>query len=121
MAELTTAELFEAAERGSREATEKLLPIVYEELRALAEVQLRRERSGHTLQPTALVNELYLRLVDVRHVQWNNRAHFYALSARLMRRSRRSRPLEGLSNAEAGRRRSSSWTTACRPLATIPI
>jgi RNA polymerase sigma-70 factor (ECF subfamily) len=59
---------------------------VYEELRRVAARYLRRERDGHTLQATALVNEAYLRLIEVRHVQWQNRAHFFAMAARLMRR-----------------------------------
>ena len=63
-----------------------LLPLVYDELRRVAARYLRRERKDHTLQPTALVNEAYLRLVEVRQVQWQNRAHFFAMAARLMRR-----------------------------------
>jgi RNA polymerase sigma factor (TIGR02999 family) len=59
---------------------------VYEELRRVAARYLRRERHGHTLQATALVNEAYLRLIEVRHVHWQNRAHFFAMAARLMRR-----------------------------------
>jgi RNA polymerase sigma factor (TIGR02999 family) len=60
--------------------------LVYDELRRVAARYVRRERVGHTLQATALVNEAYLRLVDVQHVQWQNRAHFFAMAARLMRR-----------------------------------
>jgi len=71
---------------GNEDALQKLIPLVHRELRGLARRAMLRERGDHTLQPTALVNELYLRLVDVREVHWNNRAHFYALSARLMRR-----------------------------------
>jgi RNA polymerase sigma factor (TIGR02999 family) len=71
---------------GHEDALQKLIPLVHRELRGLARRAMLRERGDHTLQPTALVNELYLRLVDVREVHWNNRAHFYALSARLMRR-----------------------------------
>jgi RNA polymerase sigma factor (TIGR02999 family) len=71
---------------GDEGALQQLIPLVHRELRSLARRAMLRERDDHTLQPTALVNELYLRLVDVRQVQWNNRAHFYALSARLMRR-----------------------------------
>jgi RNA polymerase sigma-70 factor (ECF subfamily) len=71
---------------GDEGALQQLIPLVHRELRGLARRAMLRERGDHTLQPTALVNELYLRLVDVREVQWNNRAHFYALSARLMRR-----------------------------------
>jgi RNA polymerase sigma-70 factor (ECF subfamily) len=71
---------------GDDEALDKLVPLVYEELRRLARLYMRRERAGHTLQTTALVNEAYLRLVDVNKVQWQNRAHFFAVSAQLMRR-----------------------------------
>jgi RNA polymerase sigma factor (TIGR02999 family) len=72
--------------QGDEAALEELLPIVYAELRRLARGYMARERHGHTLQPTALINELYLRLVDVRQVQWQNRAQFVAVCARLMRR-----------------------------------
>jgi RNA polymerase sigma factor (TIGR02999 family) len=71
---------------GDRAALERLMPIVYEELRRLAAVQLRAERRNHTLQPTALVNEAYLRLIGQRSVSWANRAHFYAIAAEMMRR-----------------------------------
>jgi len=71
---------------GDEGALEKLIPAVYQELRRLAGRQMRRERPEHSLQATALINEAYLRLVDLRNVQWQNRAHFFALSARLMRR-----------------------------------
>ena len=71
---------------GDAEALEKLLPIVYAELRRVAQRELRRERVGHTLQPTALVNELYLRLVEQRRASWENRAHFFAVAAQIMRR-----------------------------------
>jgi RNA polymerase sigma factor (TIGR02999 family) len=65
---------------------DKLAPIVYDELRRLARHYLRRERTGHSLQATALVNEAYLRLVDYKRMRWENRAHFFAVSAQLMRR-----------------------------------
>jgi RNA polymerase sigma factor (TIGR02999 family) len=71
---------------GSNAALDKLMPLVYEELRRIAHRHMVRERAGHTLQTTALVNEAYLRLVDARQVQWRDRAHFFALSAQLMRR-----------------------------------
>jgi RNA polymerase sigma-70 factor (ECF subfamily) len=71
---------------GDPTALEQLLPLVYAELRRTAARQLRRERSGHTLQPTALVHEVYLRLVDQRHADWQNRAHFLGVAARIMRR-----------------------------------
>ena len=62
------------------------MPLVHGELRRLARRHMGHERVGHTLQATALVNEAYLRLIDIRQVQWQNRAHFFAMSARLMRR-----------------------------------
>ncbi|MCA1557741.1 MAG: sigma-70 family RNA polymerase sigma factor, partial [Acidobacteria bacterium] len=71
---------------GNREALDQLLPLVYQELRAIADRYLRRERSEHTLQATALVHEAYLRLVDQRNVEWQNRAHFFGVAAQMMRR-----------------------------------
>jgi RNA polymerase sigma factor (TIGR02999 family) len=70
---------------GDRTALDALLPLVYDELRRLADRYLRRERSDHTLQATALVNEAYLRLVD-QNVPWQNRAHFFGVAAEMMRR-----------------------------------
>lgn len=72
--------------RGDRAALGRLLPLVYAELREIAARQLGRERAGHTLQPTALVHEAYLRLVGQRQVDWQNRAHFFGVSAQIMRR-----------------------------------
>jgi|SRR6516225_8887415 RNA polymerase sigma factor (TIGR02999 family) len=72
--------------QGDDAALDELLPIVYAELRRLARSYMARERLGHTLQATALINEAYLRLVDVRQVQWQSRAQFVAVCARLMRR-----------------------------------
>ena len=71
---------------GDEAALQQLVPIVHEELRRLARRQMAAERPGHTLQPTALVNEAYLRLVNLKQMQWQNRAHFFAMAARLMRR-----------------------------------
>ena len=71
---------------GNQAALEKLMPLVYEELRRLAHHYMRTERPGHTLQTTALVNEVYFRLVDQKHMHLQNRAHFFAISAKLMRR-----------------------------------
>jgi RNA polymerase sigma factor (TIGR02999 family) len=71
---------------GDRAALDRLTPIVYNELRRLARSYMRRERPGHSLQTTALVNEAYMRLVDYKGMQWQNRAHFFAVSAQLMRR-----------------------------------
>ncbi|HEV7681609.1 MAG TPA: sigma-70 family RNA polymerase sigma factor [Pyrinomonadaceae bacterium] len=71
---------------GDKAALDQLMPLVQSELRRLAGNYLRRERSGHTLQPTALVNEAYLRLVDQKQANWQNRAQFYGIAAQLMRR-----------------------------------
>ena len=71
---------------GEDAAREELVPLVYEELHRLAKRHMRKERAGHTLQTSALVNEAYLRLVGAKDVRWQNRAHFFAVSARLMRR-----------------------------------
>ena len=79
-------QLLQAWSEGEQAALDKLVPVVYQELRRLAQRYMAQERSGHTLQTTALVNEAYLRLVDVRHVSWQNRAHFFAVSSQLMRR-----------------------------------
>lgn len=68
------------------EAAERLIPILYAELRSLAGRHMLAERPDHTLQPTALVHEAFIRLVDQRHVRWQNRAHFFAIAARTMRR-----------------------------------
>jgi RNA polymerase sigma factor (TIGR02999 family) len=72
--------------RGDRQALDQLLPLVYDEMRRIAARQLRRERAGHSLQPTELVHEAYLKLVDQRRVDWLNRAHFYGVASRVMRR-----------------------------------
>jgi len=71
---------------GDETALQRLMPLVYAELRRLAARYMGRERAGHTLQTSALINEAYLRLVGARGVQWQNRAHFYAVSAGAMRR-----------------------------------
>jgi RNA polymerase sigma-70 factor, ECF subfamily len=78
-------QLLQAWNRGNDEALEKLTPLVYEELHRAAKRCIARERPGHTLQTTALINELYLRVIDLRRVTWQCRAHFFALCARLMR------------------------------------
>jgi len=78
--------LLRAWSDGDRNALERLTPIVYDELHRLARRYMKRERPGHSLQTTALVNEAYMRLVDYKRMQWQNRAHFFAVSAQLMRR-----------------------------------
>lgn len=70
---------------GDQESLNEFLPLVYEELRRLAKSRLSRERSDHTLQPTALVHEAYLRLIGQKEIEWQNRAHFFGIAARLMR------------------------------------
>ncbi|HEX6623792.1 MAG TPA: sigma-70 family RNA polymerase sigma factor [Pyrinomonadaceae bacterium] len=79
-------EMLQAWCEGDGEALERLTPVVHEELRRLARRYMSRERPGHTLQTTALVNEAYMRLIDWKNVRWQNRAHFFAVSAQLMRR-----------------------------------
>ena len=71
---------------GNRDALDRLTPIVYDELHRLARRYMKGERPGHSLQATALVNEAYMRLVDYKGMHWQNRAHFFAVSAQLMRR-----------------------------------
>jgi RNA polymerase sigma factor (TIGR02999 family) len=71
---------------GDAAAIDELMPLIYAELRRLAQRQMQRERLGHTLQPTALVHEAYLRLIDQRQVHWQNRAQFFAVAAQVMRR-----------------------------------
>src|ERR1700724_1267938 len=78
--------LLRAWSEGDQSALETLTPMVYEELHRLARRYMQRERPGHSLQTAALVNEAYLRLVDYKRMQWQNRAHFFAVSAQLMRR-----------------------------------
>ena len=78
--------LLHAWVRGDRAALDGLIPLVYDELHRLAHIYMTPERPGHTLQSSALVNEAYLRLVDAGKVEWRNRAHFFAISANVMRR-----------------------------------
>src|SRR5580698_6586261 len=84
MSELSV--LLRAWSEGDQSALDRLTPIVYDELHRLASGYMRREREGHSLQTTALVNEAYMRLVDYKRMQWQDRAHFFAISATLMRR-----------------------------------
>jgi RNA polymerase sigma factor (TIGR02999 family) len=78
--------ILRAWSEGDRQALDRLTPIIYDELRRLARRYVRQERPGHSLQATALVNEAYMRLVDYKRMQWQDRAHFFAVSAQLMRR-----------------------------------
>ena len=79
-------QLLMAWSNGEQDALEHLIPLVYNELHRLAHRYMERERPGHTLQSTALVNEAYQRLINFKDVSWQNRAHFFAVSAQLMRR-----------------------------------
>ena len=79
-------QLLHAWRGGDELALERLTPVVYEELHRMARRYMARERDGHTLQATALINEVYLRLVKVKEVEWQDRAHFFAVSVQLMRR-----------------------------------
>jgi RNA polymerase sigma factor (TIGR02999 family) len=78
--------LLKAWGRGDSDALDRLTPLVYQQLHRMARAYMRRERPGHTLQATALVNEAFVRLVDSRDVDWTDRAHFFAVCARVMRR-----------------------------------
>lgn len=77
--------LLDEIKQGNAESFNKLLPQVYDELRRLAKSYLNRERIGHTLQPTALVHETFLRLINQKQIEWQDRAHFFGIAARLMR------------------------------------
>ena len=79
-------QLLDRWSQGDQAALDELLPLVYDELHRLASSYLRRERADHTLQPTALVNEAYLRLIDQHQSHWQNRAQFFGVAAQLMRR-----------------------------------
>lgn len=79
-------QLLEQFSDGKPQAIEELLPLIYKELRRQAAQYLRKERPGHTLQPTALVHEAYMKLIDQRDVRWQNRSHFFGIAAQAMRR-----------------------------------
>ncbi len=84
--EPNVTEILQDLSAGDPTAVERLMPLVYDELRRLAAYYFERERSDHTLQPTALVHEAYLRLVGQNRVEWQNRAHFFGVAAQIMRR-----------------------------------
>ncbi len=89
MAQASTQELTQLLvqlSEGKSQAVDDILPLIYDELRRLASNYLRRERSDHTLQPTALVHEAYIKLIDQTQVKWQNRAHFFGIAANIMRR-----------------------------------
>ncbi|HEX8249707.1 MAG TPA: sigma-70 family RNA polymerase sigma factor [Pyrinomonadaceae bacterium] len=83
---LQITQLLKKWSEGNQEVLDKLMPLVYEELRRQASRYLRRERSNHTLQTTALIHEAYLKLIDQNQVEWQNRTHFFAIAAQAMRR-----------------------------------
>jgi RNA polymerase sigma-70 factor (ECF subfamily) len=90
---------------GNEVARDELMPLIYGELRQLAERHLNRERVGHTLQPTALVNEAYIRLVEQTHPEWKNRAHFFAVAAQVMRQVL----VDHARRNQAGKRGAGAW------------
>ena len=98
-------ELLRAWSGGDAAARDRLIPLVYEDLRRCAAAYLRRERRGHTLQPTALVHEAYVRLVDQRRPAWQNRAQFFGVAAELMRRI-----LVDRARAHRAAKRSGQWS-----------
>ena len=105
---------------GDQAALEKLMPLVYSELRRLAINYLRRERQGHTLQPTALVNEAYLKLVDQRNARWQNRAQFYGVAAQLMRRILVDHARQHQAEKRGGSKQQRLSITSAAQLATEP-
>jgi RNA polymerase sigma factor (TIGR02999 family) len=109
--------LLKEVSSGNQEALAELIPTVYDELRRLAAYYLRRERSDHTLQATALVHEAYLRLVDQRKVDWKNRNHFFGVAAHLMRRVllMHARALRAAKRGGAGRNISLDETAILSP------
>jgi RNA polymerase sigma-70 factor, ECF subfamily len=85
MESLDVTNLLNAWNNGDNDALEKLIPLIYQEFRRMAVYRLRNERQHHTLQPTALVNEAYLRIVTIKDINWKSRAHFFSVAAKLMR------------------------------------
>lgn len=101
--------------RGNRDAEARLIPIVYGELRRIARRYLRREGPGHSLQPTALVHEAYLRLAKMSEVDWQSRSHFFAISATVMRRI-----LIDHARSSGARKRGNSWAAVSIDEAVLP-
>ena len=97
-----TTELLRAWAGGDRGALERLTPRVYRSLRRIAGRQMRNERTAHSLQPTALVHEAYLELIDIKNVDWQHRAHFFAVSAQIMRRILLDRARRRLTSKRGG-------------------
>ncbi len=109
--------LLEDLSSGHQKAADQLIPLVYEGLRQLAGRYLSQERPGHTLQPTALVHEAYLQLVDQRQVRWQNRAHFFGVAATLMRRIL----MEHARNRQAAKRGGSAQKVSLDEAAALPL
>ena len=107
--------LLNAWSNGDEGALAKLIPIVYGELRRIAQRQMAREHHGHTLQPSALVNEAYIRLVDCNALQWKNRAHFFGVMAGLMRRI-----LVDLARSRRNQKRGGNWQRVTLDGALLP-
>jgi RNA polymerase sigma factor (TIGR02999 family) len=101
--------------RGNKEAEGLLIPLVYKELRRIAAKYIRRESPGHSLQATALVHEAYIRLIDIREVDWQSRSHFFAVSATLMRRI-----LVDHARASRARKRGNGWDAVSLNEAILP-
>ena len=101
--------------QGNSEAEGRLIPLVYVELRRIAGIQLRNERPDHSLQPTALVNEAYIRLTGKRHLDWQNRSHFFAVSATIMRRI-----LVDYARSSSSRKRGHGWDEVSLNDAILP-
>jgi RNA polymerase sigma factor (TIGR02999 family) len=101
--------------RGNKEAEGRLIPLVYKELRRIAASHMRRESPDHSLQPTALVHEAYLRLIDIKEIDWQSRSHFFAVSATLMRRI-----LVDHARASHARKRGSGWDAVSLDEALLP-
>jgi RNA polymerase sigma factor (TIGR02999 family) len=111
--------LLQQMAHGSRDAETRLMPLVYRELRHLAASYMRRERADHTLQPTALVHEVYLKLLRGQQPDWQNRTHFYAIAARAMRMVLTDHARKRLRTKRGGHRRKFSLdqvTLSCEPL-----
>jgi RNA polymerase sigma factor (TIGR02999 family) len=101
--------------QGNKEAEGRLIPLVYKELRRIAAIHLRREAPDHSLQPTALVHEAYLRLTDIKEIDWQSRSHFFAVSATLMRRI-----LVDHARASHARKRGNGWDALSLNEAILP-
>ncbi len=107
--------LLQELKQGNKRAEDLLIPLVYTELRRIAAGHLRRESPGHSLQPTALVHEAYLRLTELKKIDWQNRSHFFAVAATVMRRI-----LVDRARAANARKRGDGWDTVSLNEAMLP-